>query len=67
MGTCSNMLLSISHKSQLLTNRKMTIKHSFVRVASIFIPNHFLFPYILIAPDLEASSQVMTSFSRQER
>ena len=28
MGTCSNMLLSISHKSQLLTNRKMTIKHS---------------------------------------
>lgn len=28
MSTCSNMLLSISHKSQLLSNKKMTIKHS---------------------------------------
>lgn len=39
----------------------------FVRVHSIFVLSYFLFPFILMAPELEGSSLAMASFCRQER
>lgn len=68
MGTCSNKLLNISHKSQLLTNRKMTIKHSsFGQSCLHFHLIILFFPSILMPSALEGSSLAIACFSRQER